>query len=136
MNVAHKVVLHFPPIVTEQPIIYTLMKEYGLMFNIMRASIDQQQEGLMVLELSGEENDYQRAHDYLLGLGVRIQPLLQDIRRNDDKCTQCGICVGVCPTEALYHERPSMEVVFDPEKCVACGECVPTCPMRAMELHF
>lgn len=136
MTVAHKVVLHFPPIVTEQPIIYMLMKDYNLAFNILRASIDQQQEGLMVLELSGEETDYQRAYDYLTGLGVRIQPLLQDIRRNDEKCTQCGACVGVCPPEALYIERPSMRVIFDPDKCVACGECVPTCPVKAMELHF
>jgi L-aspartate semialdehyde sulfurtransferase ferredoxin len=136
MTVAHKVVLHFPPIVTEQPIIYMLMKDYNLAFNILRASIDQQQEGLMVLELSGEDADYQRAHDYLSGLGVRIQPLLQDIRRNDEKCTQCGACVGVCPPEALYIERPSMRVIFDPDKCVACGECVPTCPVKAMELHF
>jgi L-aspartate semialdehyde sulfurtransferase ferredoxin len=136
MTVAHRVVLHFPPIVTEQPIVYMLMKDYNLAFNILRASIDQKEEGLMVLELSGEEADYQRAHEHLTKLGVRIQPLHQDVRRNEDKCTHCGSCVGVCPPEALAIERPSMRVTFDPEKCVACGECVPTCPMRAMELHF
>jgi len=134
MPVSHKVVLHFPPQVTEQPVVYRLSRDYGLVFNILRASISPQEEGLMVLELSGEEDDYRRAAEYLTSQGIRLQPLVQDIRKNDDKCTDCGACVGICPSEALVLERPSMKVIFDPEKCVVCGECVPTCPVRAMEL--
>jgi L-aspartate semialdehyde sulfurtransferase ferredoxin len=136
MSVAHKVVLHFPPIVTEQPIVYLLARDYNLSFNILRASISPQEEGLMILELSGEENDFNRAQDYLVGLGVNVQPLVQDIRKNDERCVDCGACIGVCPTKALVIERPSMKVRFDPDECVACGECVPTCMVRAMELHF
>jgi ferredoxin len=136
MEVSHKVVLHFPPTATGQPVVYRLSREYGLVFNILRASITPQEEGLMVLELSGEEGDYRRATDYLQDMGIRIQALVQDIRKNDDRCTDCGVCVGVCPTQALVLERPSMRVVFDPEECVVCGECVPGCPVGAMELQF
>ena len=136
MEVSHKVVLHFPPTATGQPVVYRLSREYGLVFNILRASITPQEEGLMVVELSGEEDDYRRATDYLQDMGIRIQPLLQDIRKNDDRCTDCGACVGVCPTQALVLERPSMRVVFDPDECVVCGECVPSCPVAAMELQF
>ncbi len=136
MQVSHRIVLHFPPAATDQPVIFRLSRDYGLVFNILRASITPEEEGLMVLELSGEEADYQRATDYLREMGVRIQPLVQDIRKNDEKCTDCGACVGVCPTEALILERPSMRVIFDPEECVVCGECVPTCPVGAMELRF
>jgi len=136
MAVSHRVVLHFPPEVTDQPIVYRLSRDYGLAFNILRASISPQEEGLMVLELSGKEADYQRATEYLAQQGIRLQPLVQDIRKNDDKCVDCGACVGVCPSEALVLEQPWMKVIFDPEKCVVCGECVPCCPVRAMELHF
>jgi ferredoxin len=136
MAVSHKIVLHFPPAATDQPVIYRLSRDYGLVFNILRASITPEEEGLMVLELSGEEDDYRRATDYLKETGIRLQPLVQDIRKNDDRCTDCGACVGVCPTEALVLERPTMKVLFNPDECVVCGECVPTCPVRAMELTF
>ncbi len=136
MAVSHKIVLHFPPAATDQPVIYRLSHDYGLVFNILRASITPEEEGLMVLELSGDEVDFRRATEYLAEMGVRIQPLLQDIRKNDERCVDCGACVGVCPTEALILERPTMKVIFNPDECVVCGECVPTCPVRAMELTF
>lgn len=136
MKVSHRVVLHFPPVVVEQPVVYHLARDYELAFNILKAQISPQEDGLMVIELSGEDSDFQRASDYLAKQGIRVQPLQQDIRRNDERCVHCGACVGVCPSEALVLERPSMQVIFRAEDCVACGECVPTCPVRAMELHF
>lgn len=135
-QVSHKIVLHFPPTVTGQPVVYTLSRDYGLAFNILRASINPQEEGLMVIELSGSEQDYRRATGYLKKIGVRLQPLVQDIWKNDERCIDCGACVGVCPTRALVVERPSMKVIFDPDACVVCGECVPCCPVGAMELQF
>ncbi len=136
MKVSHKVVLHFPPVKVEQPVVYHLARDYELAFNILKAQISPQEDGLMVIELTGEDSDFQRASDYLAKQGIRVQPLQQDIRRNDERCVHCGACVGVCPSEALVLERPSMQVIFRAEDCVACGECVPTCPVRAMELHF
>jgi L-aspartate semialdehyde sulfurtransferase ferredoxin len=67
---------------------------------------------------------------------VAIQPLSQDIRRNDEKCTHCGACIAVCPTDALSVERDSMLVRFDDEECVACELCIKACPPRAMEIHY
>jgi ferredoxin len=136
MKVSHKVVLHFPPEVTDQPIIYLLARDFDVTFSILRATINPQEEGLMVLELSGEEANYRRAIEYLTSHRIQIQPLQKDITRNNDKCVECGACVSVCPTTALTLERPSMKVIFDADNCVACGECVPTCPVKAMELHF
>jgi len=136
VRVSRKVVLHFPPAVVEQPVVYHLARDYDLAFNILKAFINPQEEGLMVIELSGEEMDFGRANEYLAKQGIRVQLLLQDIRRNDDRCVHCGACVALCPSEALTLERPSMKVIFNADECIACGECVPTCPVRAMELHF
>jgi Fe-S-cluster-containing hydrogenase component 2 len=59
-----------------------------------------------------------------------------NIRRDDEKCYQCGACTGICPTGALALRRPAMEVIFAPEKCTACGLCVSVCPARAMEVSL
>ncbi|HID95413.1 MAG TPA: 4Fe-4S dicluster domain-containing protein [Candidatus Latescibacteria bacterium] len=136
MKVSHRIVLHFPPRLVDQPIVYKLVKDYNLVFNILKASVTPGEEGVLVFELSGLERDYEAGMDYLKDLGVRIQPLGQDIRRNDTKCTHCGVCISLCPTGALFLDRGTMLVHFDPEKCTACELCVKPCPPRAMEVHF
>lgn len=73
-------------------------------------------------------------------------------------CIQCGVCVDVCPVEALWqapngvvHVRKNRcvgcmacvgfcpyDVMFvdsdhaKPFKCVACGQCVEACPSEAL----
>ncbi|MFW6113315.1 MAG: NIL domain-containing protein [Actinomycetota bacterium] len=134
--VRRKIVLHFPHEQVDKPIVSKLVKEYNVEFNILKASITPREEGLMVLELTGEKEDYDRGLDYLRTCGISIQPLSQDIRRNDELCTHCGACVAVCPTHALYLDRESMEVVFDQDECVACELCIKVCPPRAMEVLY
>ena len=46
MIVSKKVVLHFPSRLVDQPIIYRLIKEYDLTFNILKASVIPDEEGL------------------------------------------------------------------------------------------
>ncbi len=136
MEVTHRIVLRFPPAVSGKPIVYRLVRDFDLVFNILKATIGLEDQGLMVMEITGEEANYRKATDYLSKQGVRLQPLHQDISKDDDLCTDCGACVGVCPSEALRIERPSMKVVLDPDSCVACGECITACPVRAMKLTF
>lgn len=135
--VSKKIVLHFPRSLIDQPIIYRLTKEYDLAFNILHAKITPDEEGLMILELSGEDKNYEDGIKFLKKQGVIVQPLSKDIRRNDERCTQCGACVTICPTEALFiPDRETMVVEFDVNKCTGCELCVPACPPRAMEVHL
>ena len=134
--VRHKIVLHFPHEQVDKPIVSKLVRDFNLDFNILKASITPREEGLLVLEITGKERDYERGKKYIESCGVTIQPLSQDIRRNDDKCTHCGACIAVCPTDALFVDRGSMEVGFDDEECVACELCIKVCPPRAMEIHY
>ena len=136
MTVAHKVVLRFPPNQTDKPVIWRLSKDYNLVFNILRASISPDEEGTMLLDLQGKEADHQRAMDYLARLGIGVQPLAKDVRRDEDKCTHCGACVTACPPHALAMVRPEMTVSFDPDLCIGCEACIKLCPVRAMELRF
>ena len=134
--IRHKIVLHFPHEQVDKPIVSKLVRDFDLDFNILKASITPREEGLLVLEIIGKEKDYERGMAYIESCGVTIQPLSQDIRRNDVKCTHCGACIAVCPTDALFVKRDSMEVGFDDEECVACELCIKVCPPRAMEIHY
>jgi len=136
METAKKIVLKFPRQLADKPIVYHLTKDFNLQFNILKASITPSEEGLMVMELVGEEQDYRKGMDYLLQSGVQVQPLSKDIIWREDRCTQCGACIVLCPSGALTMDREIMRVSFDSAKCVACELCVMPCPPRAIEVHF
>ena len=136
-KVTHKrIVLHFPNEALDKPIVYLLVKEYDLVFNILKAFVVPGEEGLLVMELSGSEENLERGLGYLLSRNVRIEPLKQSILRLSDRCWHCGLCTSVCSTGALSIIRPSMEVAFDSDKCVVCGACVDICPAKAMQIQF
>jgi len=120
----------------DEPIIYRLVKDHNLVLNILKASVTPKEEGLLVLELSGAQKDYDKGIRYLTEAGVRIQSLGQDVIRNEARCTHCGACVVICPTGALTLEPTTRLVDFYPDKCTACELCVLACPPRAMEVHF
>ncbi len=127
-------ILRFPKETSSEPMIYQLVKQYDIEFNILKADILPQREGVMILELKGVKDKVKKALDYLKSFGVRAERLAASINRDDEKCFQCGACTGICPVGALAIKRPEMEVVFDPEKCTGCSLCVPICPVRAMEV--
>ena len=128
--------LRFPKKTVNEPVVVNLVKKFDLSFNILKATIYPRKEGLMVLELSGHRKNFQKGVRYLKGLGVKVENIAQDIKRDEEKCFQCGACTAVCPTGALYIKRPEMEVIFDSEKCSACELCVSACIARAMEVKF
>lgn len=129
-----RIVLHFGAEVSEEPIIYRLAKDYNLVFNILKADVNPQKEGTMVLELTGEK--YEQGLEYLRQLGVTVKPLIEGIDRIESCCTMCGACTAICPTGALFIKRPDMEVYFNEDKCIVCQLCVRACPVRAMEVKF
>jgi ferredoxin len=128
--------LRFPKRIVNEPIAVNLVKKFDLSFNILKATIYPRREGLMVLELSGHRKNFQRGVLYLKSLGIKVESIAQDIKRDEEKCFQCGACTAVCPTGALHIKRPEMAVLFESERCSACELCVSACPARAMEVTF
>jgi len=128
-----KVVLNFSPEASNQPITNNLISKHHLVVNILRAEIDEFG-GKMVLELSGNADDIRKGIDYLKSNSVGVRPIKEGVRRDDDICTHCGMCVSICPTKALEFDAKTGKVTFTEEKCVACGVCIDACPPRAMEI--
>jgi len=136
MMITKRIVLHFPHRVADQPIVYKLARDYDLEFNILKAYITPEEGGLLVLELRGENKNYNQRIQYLAGVGIETQPLSQDVIRNETRCSHCGVCVPLCPAGAFVVEPSTREVHFHDTKCIACGLCVKFCPIRAMEVSF
>ena len=136
MAVSKRIVLHFPRRLVDRPIIYRLVKDYDLEFNILKASVTPEEEGLLILELKGEPNEYDKGINFLIKTGVRIQSLSQDVTRNEDRCTSCGACITICHAGAFELDTATRRVKFINENCIACGICIKACPPRAMEVHF
>ena len=134
--ISKRIVLKFPPKLVDKPIVYKLVKDFDLVFNILRARVTPKEEGELVIELKGKKEQYAEGIKYLKDLGVKMQPLSQDVVRDEDRCTHCGACITICPAGALYMDKKTMNVIFDAEKCIACELCVKGCPPRAMKVTF
>ena len=129
------IMLHYPRKLADKPIISNLIREYDITVNITRARIDQDEEGTLVIEISGSKKNVDAGLDYLKDLGISFKPVSKVIRRIDERCTHCSACTVVCPTAALViGDRARMEVEFIENKCIGCGLCIPSCPYMAMEM--
>ncbi len=131
-----RLVLTFPPKLVNQPITYRLIKDFDLVINILKARVTPNEEGRLLIEISGGRKDLKGGLSYLKGLGVEIQPLAKDIIWNEKRCTHCTLCIPICPSGALSVDREKMLVSFTQEKCIACGLCVTVCPYNAIQLRL
>lgn len=131
-----KIIIRYTPEVVQEPVIYQLVKKYDLVFNILKARIFPRREGVIVLELSGVKENFDRGIRFLKEMGLKVEPLSKSVSQNADKCVHCGACTAFCPTGALSFEVESKKVLFDPEKCNGCELCVSACPVRAMEINL
>ncbi len=128
-------ILRFPKAEVQKPIVCNLTKKFDLTFNILNATILPRKEGIMVLELSGNQKNFKAGVNYLRKQLVNVQNAANEVTRNKRKCTHCGSCTAVCPTAALFVKRPEMSVEFDEKKCSRCELCIPICPTRAMKVE-
>ncbi|RKY89411.1 ferredoxin [candidate division KSB1 bacterium] len=54
------------------------------------------------------------------------------LKVNIELCDLCGLCVGVCPEDALYLSE--VKLIIIQEKCSLCLYCVNCCPFRAISV--
>ncbi len=125
-------VLKFPRTEVQKPIVCDLARKFDLTFNILWATVLPRKEGVMVLELSGDRKQFRNGVAYLREAGVDVQKAEREIKRDTRRCTHCGACTAVCPTGALFVDRPEMSVGFEQSQCSLCEMCITACPTRAM----
>jgi heterodisulfide reductase subunit A len=64
---------------------------------------------------------------------VRVEPLIAVV--DEERCSGCSICIGVCPYGAirLKTQEEVRVAEVDPALCKGCGACAASCPTGAMQ---
>ena len=52
---------------------------------------------------------------------------------DETRCTGCGDCVFVCPTDCLEMAE-QLPWLARPDECVSCGMCAAVCPTQAIKM--
>jgi L-aspartate semialdehyde sulfurtransferase ferredoxin len=68
----------FPPERITQPLIYNMGRQFDVVTNIRRANVTRDR-GWVILEISGETSEIERAVEWALNQGVRVDPIEGDI---------------------------------------------------------
>ena len=126
------VLVNFPKEESGHAVIYRLVKDHDLMVNILRASIDYDAEGFMLMELEGSQDQFNSGMAYLTENHVSVTVAEAGIRIDRDRCLNCGACTAVCSVDALKLDAQA-ELAFDKNLCLDCRLCVTACPARAIE---
>jgi len=107
-----KIVIRYGAEIVDKPVVYSLVKDFDLAFNIMRARVSPRREGLMVLDLTGTKKNFDRAIRYLRDLGLSVDPLSKSVTRDIERCVHCGSCLAFCSAGALSITSDTMEARF------------------------
>ena len=58
---------------------------------------------------------------------------VSELTLNVEECAECGLCVAVCPHEALVLRPTVLEIIQ--EECILCDLCVIACPTEALAIE-
>jgi L-aspartate semialdehyde sulfurtransferase ferredoxin len=134
--VKKRVTLTFPRRMVQMPITYRLAKDFNIAANIIRAQVAPNQVGKVVVELSGDIDQLDAALDWMRSQDISVSLANREILIDEDTCVHCGLCTGVCPTEALTLDPKTFMLNFTRSRCIVCEQCVPTCPVQAILTNF
>ena len=135
--VTKKLMFYFPECECEKPIIYHLVKDYNLIVNVYRAKVTPEEEGYLVLDVTGTEEEIQHGIEFVKTFNVSVNYTGKGVTRDEEKCVHCGYCVPYCPTQALSIENSvTREVIFKEAECIECLACVRICPYGACASAF
>jgi len=73
-----RVKITFPPDLVTQPVIFNMGKQFHVVTNIRRANVSRDR-GWVILEITGEVEEIDRALEWSKTQGVRVEPLEGDV---------------------------------------------------------
>jgi L-aspartate semialdehyde sulfurtransferase ferredoxin len=134
--VKKRVTLTFPRQSIHMPVTYRLAKDFNVAANIIRAQVTPNQVGTLVVELLGDIDEVNAAIDWMRSQDIRISSASGEIVIDDRICVDCGLCTGVCPTQALSLDSKTFHLHFDRSRCIVCEQCIPSCPVQAISSNL
>jgi ABC-type methionine transport system ATPase subunit len=73
-----RVYLTYPKDQVKEPLLYQVCKKFDVVTNIRQASVSDKI-GLVALELEGESEEIEKAIQYFIDKGVKVEPIELDI---------------------------------------------------------
>ena len=127
-----RVSMIFPRHVVNLPVTYRLARDFDVAANIVRAQVAPDEVGTLVVELSGDIDQVEASLEWARSQGIKVSESSSEIQIDRDLCVDCGLCTGVCPTEALRLDAEMFQLKYLRNQCIMCEQCIPTCPVDAL----
>jgi len=123
--------LRFDKEISKEPITSQIIIQHKTPINIISARITPLG-GEMLAELDPKNADKIIRAFRDRGVVVDVNSFIE---KDNEQCIDCGACVSICPSEALY-KTEDHSIKLDPDNCngVTCGLCLDSCPRRALHL--
>jgi formate hydrogenlyase subunit 6/NADH:ubiquinone oxidoreductase subunit I len=118
------------------PVTYRLAKDFNVAANIIRAQVAPNQIGKLVVELLGDIDEVDAAIEWMRSQEIQVSSASGEIAIDFDSCVHCGLCTGICPTQALTLEPDTFKLQFWRSRCIVCEQCIPTCPVAAISTNL
>ena len=131
-----RVTITFPRTAIQIPITYRLAKDFNVAANIIRAQVAPNQIGKLVVELQGDIDQIDAAIEWMRVRDMNVASASGEIAIDENSCVDCGLCTGVCPTQALTLDPETFKLKFRRSLCIVCEQCVPTCPVGAISTNL
>jgi ferredoxin len=131
-----RVTLTFPRRTVQMPVTYRLAKDFNVAANIIRAQVAPNQIGKLVVELLGDIDQLDAAIEWMRSQDINVSLASREVLIDEDTCVDCGLCTGVCPTEALTLDPQDFKLNFMRSRCIVCEQCIPTCPLQAISTNL
>ena len=131
-----RVTLNIPRTAVQTPLTYRLAKDFNVAANIIRAQVAPNQMGKLVVELQGDIDQVDAAIEWMRMRDIKVFSASGEIVIDRDSCVDCGLCTGVCPTQALVMNPETFRLDFRRSRCIVCEQCIPTCPVVAISTNL
>ncbi|NEO98141.1 MAG: 4Fe-4S dicluster domain-containing protein [Symploca sp. SIO2E9] len=131
-----RLTLIFPKNTVQMPITYRLAKDFNVAANIIRAQVAPNRMGTLVVELLGDIDQLDAAIEWMRSIEINVSLVGREIVIDEDSCVDCGLCTGVCPTQALTLDQKTFKLNFNRSRCIVCEQCIPTCPVQAISTNL
>ncbi len=131
-----RVTITVPSTAIRIPLTYRLAKDFNIATNIIRAQVAPNQIGKLVVELQGDIDQIDAAIEWMRMGDLKVFSASGEIVINEDSCVDCGLCTGVCPTQALILIPKTFKLDFRRSQCIVCEQCIPTCPVAAISTNL
>jgi NAD-dependent dihydropyrimidine dehydrogenase PreA subunit len=126
-----KLVLTFSPEQVNTSITFRMARDFDVDINILRAEVNERG-GRLILSLTGTEEEVYKAVVFLEENKVQVGEVARFVIRDEGRCTDCSMCVSICPVRVYRLDKKSWKVVLEQDRCIACGLCVDACPALAL----